>query len=131
MATPKMFTDGTTGLAEAALNKAIQAGEGTVQTKMWCGRVRYTGAVWEVHATTFSAGITSVAWSVDHINITLSGFTQAPCVVVSPTLGATRYRPEAIAASSTQVQVQFKNAGDTVQTVQGTDMDCYLIIWGN
>lgn len=95
--------------------------------------MRYNGTAWEVHSTTFSAGVTSgaIAWSIDHINITLTGFTTAPVVVVSPTLGATRYRPEAVSTSSSQVQVQFKNASDTVQTSQGTDMDCYLTIWGS
>jgi len=127
-----MLADGD-ALDAAHLTKAVQAGDGTLNTKMWAGRVRYTGSAWEVHATTFSAGVTTgaIAWSTDHINITLSGFTQMPLALVSPSLGATRYRPEAIATSSSQVQVQFKNAADAVQSTQGTDMDCQLIIWGN
>lgn len=132
MATPVMMATGD-ALDTAHLQKPVQAGDGTLNTKMWGGRVRYTGSAWEVHATTFSAGITSggIAFATDHINITISGFTQAPTVQVTPTLGATRYRPEAIGASSSQVQVQFKNASDTVQTVQSTDMDCQVWIWGN
>ena len=132
MATPVIGADGN-ALNAAMITKAIQAGDGTLNTKMWGGRIRYTGTVWEVHATTFSAGITSGggAFSVDHINVTVSGFTQMPVIVVSPSLGATRFRPEGIAASSTQVQIQFKNAADTVQTTQTTDMDCQVLIWGN
>ena len=132
MATPVMLTTGD-ALDAAHLQKSIQAGDGTVNTKMWGGRVRYTGSAWEVHATTLALGITSggVAWDTDHINITISGFTQAPFVVVSPTLGATRYRPEGIGQSSSQVRVQFKNASDVVQLVQGTDMDVQIFILGN
>ena len=132
MATPKIAADGD-AVDEAHITKAIQAGDGTLNTKIWGGRIRYTGTAWEVFPTSFSTGVTSgaIAFSVDHINITLTGFTQAPVVIATPTLGATRFRPEGIGSSNVQAQIQFKNAADTVQTTQTTDMDCQVMIWGN
>lgn len=131
MATPTVATDGSAANA-ALFNKYLAAGGGKATVKVLWARIRYTGSAWEVHATTDAAELVTgnLSWSVDHLNVVISGFTVVPVVLVSPTLGATRYRPEAIAASTTQIQIQFKNASDTVQTTQGTDMDCMLLAIG-
>lgn len=132
MATPVIAANGD-AWNEGRAQKAIQAGDGTLNTKMWGGRVRYTGSAWEVHATTFSAGITSggIAWSTDHINITISGMTQASLVIASPVLADGNYWVKAYAASASQVQVAFYNDAGARQTTQGTAMDCELVVWGN
>lgn len=134
MATPTVMTDLSTSLRASDLNKYLAAGGGKITCKVVWVRVRYNGSAWEVHSTTDSVEIVSgnVSYSTDHINITISGFTVAPVVMVSPALVNTdaAYWPKALATSATQLQVAFYNDAGVRQTAQSTNMDCYLIALG-
>lgn len=134
MATDVGFADAQAASA-AILNKALFAGASKLQCKALWARIRYTGSAWEVSSSADSAQLVSgsLAWSTDHVNITLSGFTAIPLALVSPTyLAAIARAPQAIGISSTQVQVWFFTHATTpvVDSTQSTSMDCSLLIVG-
>ena len=134
MATPKVTTDGTTEFEEAAMNKYICAGEANkVQVKMWWGRVRYTGAAWEVSSSYDSAGLTSgaLAWSTNQLQMTLSGFSNIPIIVATPEAVDTNLNVKAHCASTTQAVVRFYNidTGALIST-EATTMEFNVIIIG-
>lgn len=109
------------------------AGANKNNVKICYARIRYTGSAWEVSSSADSAGIVSgnVAWSTDHINITLSGYTAAPVVVVGTTYvsGVARI-PHGIGASASQAQVYWYDYAGSLDSTQGTDMDIQVIIIG-
>ena len=131
MSTPIVATDGN-AIDAATCNKYIAAGGDKVQVKTNYARIRYNGTAWEVHGTTDSSEIVSgdLAWSTDHVNVTLTGYTVIPCALPGARLADTNLWPKAEATSTTQVQVAFYNDAGTRVTVQATTMDTYLFIIG-
>ena len=131
MATPQVATDGN-AIDAATCNKYVAAGGGKTTVKTVYARIRYNGTAWEVHATTDNAEIVSgnIAFSVNLINVTISGFTVAPVAIVAPMLADVTLWPKVLAVSSTQIQIAFYNDAGTRVTVAATTMDCYLIAVG-
>jgi hypothetical protein len=135
MSTPKVITDGTTELNEAALNKFICAGEANKsQVKCWYGRVRFTGSTWEVVSTSDSAGLTTgaLAWASSQLQITLSGWTNPPLIVATPVADDdANYTVKAYASSNVLAVVRFYNI-DTgaLITTQAATMDFNVLILG-
>jgi hypothetical protein len=139
MATPKFVTAGTTPFKEADMNKALQVDGTKIQVKTYYGRIRYNGATWEVvaAATADNAGIVTgdLAWSTDHLNITVSGFTNPPRAILTPvSTGTTPARAPMQSAASTNVQVQvyfFDGANPpAADTTEATDMDFNIFLIG-
>ena len=134
MATPKPVTTGNTDITAEATWDQYLATPGAHALKLVCGRIRYTGSVWEVQAATQSLELVSanVVFSTDHINITLSGFTRAPEVQATPVFTAGGILlPVALAPSASQVQIYWYDFAEVLQTVQGTKMDAYVRILGS
>ena len=134
MATPKPVTTGNTDITAEATWDQYVATPGAHALKFVSGRVRYTGTVWLVDASTQSLELVSdnVAFSTDHINITLSGFTRAPEVQVTPVKTASGVLiPAALATSADQVQIFWYDFAGVLQTSQGIMMDAYLRILGS
>lgn len=132
MATDVGFADGDSVNA-ALFNRLIFPGATKSKPKVLWARINYTGSAWQVVSTTDSAQLVSgnIAWSTDHINITLSGFTATPIVIVSPNYVAAVARiPHGIGASSTQAQVWFYDYAGALDSTQGTDMDINIMILG-
>jgi hypothetical protein len=134
MATDVGIVDGQL-VSAAYLNVRVPfiAGANKSGVKICYARIRYTGSVWEVSSGTDSAGIVSgnIAWSTDHINITLSGYTATPAVLATPvyTAGISRL-PHGLGVSATQGQVWFVDYAGVLVTTQATTMDCYVRIEG-
>jgi hypothetical protein len=128
------MTDGTTSLNEANMNKALMSDGTKIQVKVYHAHIRYNGASWEVVAADDSAGIVTgdLAWSTNHLNITLSGFTNPPIAVVSPNSTGTTAAliPAVDVTSNVQMQVYFFDYAGTVDTTQATDMDFTIILMG-
>ena len=132
MATDVGFADGNSANA-TLFNSLIFPGASKSKTKLIWARIQYTGSAWAVVSATDSAGMVSgnLAWSTDHVNITLTGFTATPAVIPGPTYVASIARiPHAIGVSSTQAQVWFVDYAGALVTTQATTMDCSLIIIG-
>lgn len=132
MATDVGYADGNAASA-AILNKALFSGASKLQCKVLWARIRYNGSSWEVSSSADSAQLVTgnLAWSTDHVNITISGFTATPIVLVSPTYtsGVSRI-PHGIGTSSTQAQLWFYDYAGTLDNTQGTDMDAEILIIG-
>src|SRR5262245_27731222 len=115
MATPKPALTGTTdGLAESTWDQ-YPATPGKHATKLVYARIRYTGSAWQVEPSTDSQEITSnhLTWDTDHLEVSVSGFTRAPHVQVSPVMDlaaadyAQFFLPAAKAVSAEQVQIAW------------------------
>lgn len=136
MATPKTITDGTTPFDEANLNKFLSSDGSKVQVKVYHAHIRYNGASWIVDSAEDAAGLVSgdLAWSTDHLVITLSGFTNVPIAMVCAVSTATTppNTPMVDAISNTQINVYFFDGQNppVADTTQGTDMDFNIIIIG-
>lgn len=134
MATDVGITNGQ-NVDQSIINKALFSGASKLSCKVIWARIRYTGSAWEVNSGVDSAQLVSgnVAWSTDHINIALSGFTVAPVVLATPgyTSGAGNTRlPAVVNVSSTQAQIWFLTETLTLDSTQSTKMDCNVIIIG-
>jgi hypothetical protein len=132
VATDVGFADGDSVNA-TLFNRLIFPGATKSKPKILWARIRYTGSAWEVLSTTDSAQLVSgnLAWSTDHVNIALSGFTAIPLVIVSPTYVASVARiPHGIGISTAQAQVWFYDYAGALVTTQATTMDCNLFILG-
>lgn len=136
----QIMTDTVTSLDEANLNK-FAASDGTVDQATWGGRIRHTGAAWEMVASqgqsVTQAALISLTWvggsnrlEVDHSACT-NPFTGVVSVVVSPAATAdNNYIPKAVGLSTDVWFVKFyaSTAGDTVITTEGTRMDfCFQV----
>lgn len=132
VATDVGFADGDSVNA-TLFNRLIFPGVTKSRPKILWARVRYTGSAWEVVSTVDSAQLVSgnLAWSTDHVNITLSGFTAIPLVLVTPTYVAAVARlPHGIGISSVQAQLWFYDYAGALVSTQATTMDCNLCILG-
>ncbi len=100
--------------------------------KLLYARCRYTGTVWEVSTSNDSSQIVSgnLVWSTNKLTIALTGYTAAPIVQATQCLVATPYHIQAIATSSTNIDVQFYDLAATLITTQGTSMDFNLLLLG-
>lgn len=132
MATDVGFTDGDSVNA-TLFNRLIFPGVAKSKPKVLWARIRYNGSAWEVVSTADSAQLVSanLAWSTDHVNIALSGFTAIPIVLISPTYVAAVARlPHGIGISTAQAQVWFYDYAGALVTTQATTMDCAILILG-
>lgn len=125
--------DGTTQVNAALVNQFIAAGAGgKTGTALFWARIRYNGSAWEVHASTDSAAIitANLAFVTDHLEVTLTNFTVAPCPIVAPYMGDSIYLPKIAAISSTKVHIAWYSAITTRVTTPDVNMDCYVHIVG-
>ena len=135
MATDVGLADGDS-VDAARFNNRVPfiAGANKSKVKIIYARIRYTGSAWEVVSTVDSAGLVSgnLAWSTDHVNITLSGYTAIPVVLASVTYtsGVSRI-VHGIGISTTQAQVWFYDYAGALDSTQATDMDVNLMILGS
>lgn len=133
MATPNPFggSPGSVNLDQTTMQRTIHGGNKSTSKIIWA-RCRYNGAAWEVHSSTDSNEIISgnLAWSTNLVNVTLSGFTAAPCPVVCG-VGTTGYGVTAEATSATNIAVRFFNRATGAQvTTEDTSMDFMIHIVG-
>lgn len=140
----KIFTNSSTTLAEANLNKLLAA-DGTVGSNSaghasWGLRIRYTGAAWEAVANTGSENqiaLVGIAWDTDHLEIDISSCSNVfnastyPVCVVSQTYGVTTpYVIRAYAYADDMIYVDFTDMAGAAVTVEATSMDFSLILFG-
>jgi hypothetical protein len=118
---------------DESLNQFIAADSSLRQVKKVWGRVRYTGSVWEVVSTTSNAGSMTLAFASNKLGITVSGFSKAPQVQVTPVGTAAAYWVKGYATSSTNVDVLFFNASSpgTQITTPDSSMDFNIEIMGD
>jgi len=134
MATPIMGTDAVDATNAALVRKAISS-NAKLDIKKIYGRVRYTGAIWEVMSTTDSSQLVSgnLAWSVNKLLVTVSGYTVATEVQCTQATVIKPYHIQAKATSAGTIEVQFFDltvAGAPLVIVQDTNMDINLEIMG-
>ena len=136
MATPVTTVDGTTVYNAANMNKYLTSDGTKTTVKVWHARVRYNGVSLVVESTVDSAGITSGALAFNAgttaIEITLSGFTNPPVAVLTPTT-ATAYTVKPTGMSNVLATIQFFDIDTGAQIVTGaldTDMDFQIMIIG-
>ena len=135
MADTTIINDDITPLNENELNKFIGAAQddGTItQAKIMYAHIRYNGSAWVVDTTEDAAGLVSgdVSWSTNHVQITLSGYTNT--TVAIPTAKGTTteaYRTQ-IDPGSGFVRVYFFNASGVSQTTESTSMDFHFCFIG-
>ena len=133
MATPLVVQPTGTDVTAATTWAQFFAFPGKHAVKGVYARVRYTGTLWEVHASSDSQELQSanLAWSTDHLNIAISGFTVAPRCQVTPIRTASGILlPAALSASDSQGQVYWHDAAFTLVTSQSALMDADVLIYG-
>ena len=109
------------------------AGANKTKAKLIWAHIRYTGSAWEVVSTTDSAGLVSgnLAWSTDHVNITLSGYTAIVPAFATPVYNAAvALIPQITPSSTTQCQVHFVDYAGVRVTTQATTMNCTILLLG-
>lgn len=138
MATPATMTAGVTQLSAANLNKYI-SGDGTkTQIKMWYATVIFNATL-QVDSTQASSGLTTGALSynggTNKLEITLSGFTNPPVVIVNRLSLGSNYIPAALPVSNTRVDIEFYTVANlATKATPGaadTNMDFSIIIIGD
>lgn len=134
MATPKFVTDASTAYTEANMNRGLMSDGTKIQVKVYHAHILYNGASWEVVAADDSSGIVTgdLAWSTDHLVITVSGFTNPPIPVVSgvSTTTTPAEMPQADIASNTAIHVFFFDDAHANVSTEGTTMDFTIILIG-
>lgn len=142
-----IWTDSTTGLAAAALNK-MMAGDGYTNGAYatLAYRIYYDGASWVVdtsYGTKQSAADVSVAWNAgdNRLDIDLSGldnpFNGTPAVIVqaeAPAAHATgpRYNVYARATGPNDILVRFRDGANAAfATSESTSMIFDIFICGS
>lgn len=133
MATPKAAVDNTDFVEEAVMDKVYHNGGAGGAPKIIGARVRYNGTAWEIEANTYSAQLIAgnLAWDTDHLEITVSGFTNEPLVTWSQVNTTNRRFLQCEAVSTTQIDVYFFTLADVADTTESTDMDFYVFICGD
>jgi hypothetical protein len=132
MATPEPVTTGVTDITAVSTWDQYLAIPNKHKIKAVYARVRYTGSVWQVEASTDSAEIqdSHLAWDTNHLNIAVTGFTRSPIVQATAVFGTSVLMPVANAASAVQVRIYWYDAAFANVTTQATTMDAYVLILG-
>jgi hypothetical protein len=130
----KISTDSSTDLDEAILNKYVSLDGTKTQGEMNYAEITYNGASWEVVAASDSCDIETgdLAWSTDHLVITLAGYTNIPCAVMSPvsTTTTTALLPEVDPQSNTALHIYFFDDAHANVATEATTMHFTIIIIG-
>jgi len=135
MASPITTVDGTTFFRAADMNKYLTADGTKLESKTWWARIFYNGVLTGVDGTTDSSGITAVAFNGGNteVDVTLSGFTNTPVVLVNPTNVDTAYVVKPKTITNVLASIAFYDIATGAKIVTGvedTDMSFNICVIG-
>jgi len=131
MATPSPFAPFTNvPVALASVRRLTHAGLKSDVKRIW-GTVAYTGAVWawDTSLSYNELDAAGVVFTTDHIDVTVSGYTEIPSVQATPA-SASAYIAKAKGISNTVVRVWFVDAAGALVTTPDTNMVVTLAVEG-
>lgn len=133
----KIVTDGSEDVDEAVANKFISGDGVKTQIEINYAHIRYNGSTWEVVAADDNCDIetgdlTGEFTTNNELQITLAGYTNLPCVLVSPVDSDTSHYVKADVSSNTLITVSFFDGADLNTRIgtEATDMDFFILVIG-
>ena len=135
MATPLLVVDGVDEFEAVVSNKALSSDGVKLGVKTWHARIRFDGVSFVVEGTTDSAGITGGGISFNggttQLEITLSGFTNAPVVMLT-SVGTPAYNVKVVTTTNVLTAIRFYDIASGAEIVTGVgdinmDFNVYII----